>query len=344
MFISATPLEASKGLEPVVAALRAIGEPTRLRVLALLAEGELAVGEIALALGQSQPRVSRHLKLMTEAGVIERAPEGAWVFYRLPMRAGAERKLVESALGGLDKDDLVIARDRERLGSIRADREAAAAAYFEANAADWERVRALHLPDADVDRHILEVAGPGPFDLMVDVGVGVGRMIELFAPRIARAEGFDLSRQMLAIARANLDHAAPGKVSLRIGDAHDPPTAPDIADLVTIHQVLHFLSDPARAVRQAVRALKPGGRLVIIDFAPHELEFLREEHAHRRLGFSDAEIEAWCADAGAPMSGCATLAPERAGDLSVKIWTADKLGASSPESAADQRTIVEDVS
>lgn len=325
MFISPNQPDAgeTRETERVVSALRAAGEQTRLRALALLTEGELAVGELAQALGQSQPRVSRHLKLLTEAGLVERIPEGAWVFYRLPNTPTTERRLAHAALAMLDPNDPVLARDAERLAAIRTDREAAAADYFERNAADWERVRALHLPEADIDAAILAAAGPGPFDLMIDVGVGQGRMIHLFADRVRRAEGFDTSRQMLAIARASLDDLQ-AKASLRFGDAHDPPVTTGAADLVTIHQVLHFLSDPARAIKEAARALKSGGRLVIIDFAPHELEFLREEHAHRRLGFSESEIADWCAAAGVKKLKTTTLSAKRKDALDVKIWAGDK--------------------
>jgi ubiquinone/menaquinone biosynthesis C-methylase UbiE len=198
-----------------------------------------------------------------------------------------------------------------------------AAQYFERNAADWERVRALHLPEADIDSAILAAAGKGPFELMVDVGVGQGRMIQLFADRVRRAEGFDTSRQMLAIARASLDDLK-AKAAVRFGDAYAPPIEAGAADLVTIHQVLHFLSDPRRALAEAGRMLKRGGRLLIVDFAPHALEFLREEHAHRRLGFTDAEIADWCADAGIGKLKTTTLAPKKRGALTVKIWAGDK--------------------
>lgn len=324
MFISPIqPAPERREAQRVVGALRAAGEQTRLRVLALLTEGELAVGELAQALDQSQPRVSRHLRLLTEAGLVERAPEGAWVFYRLPRAHTTERHFADALLGMLDPADPTLARDAERLSVVRAMREAMAAQYFERNAADWERVRALHLPEADIDSAILAAAGEGPFELMVDVGVGQGRMIQLFAHRVRRAEGFDTSRQMLAIARASLDELK-SKAAVRFGDAYAPPIDAGAADLVTIHQVLHFLSDPARAVLEAARMLKPGGRLVIVDFAPHQLEFLREEHAHRRLGFADAEIAEWCAAAGVPNVKTTRLAAKKREALTVKIWAGDK--------------------
>jgi DNA-binding transcriptional ArsR family regulator/ubiquinone/menaquinone biosynthesis C-methylase UbiE len=337
MFISpiqeADALSDLRDADRVVGALRAAGEQTRLRALALLTQGELAVGELGLALGQSQPRVSRHLRLLTEAGLVERIPEGAWVFYRLAPARTPERALADAALALLDPADPVLARDAERLREIRAARETAAADYFARNAEDWERVRALHLPEADIDSAILAAAGPGPFELMVDIGVGAGRMIQIFAERARRAEGFDTSRQMLAIARSSLSGLAPVRASVRFGDAYDPPVEPGAADLVTIHQVLHFLSDPGRAVGEAARALKPGGRLVIADFAPHDLEFLREEHAHRRLGFSDAEIESWCAAAGIARVKTTTLAAKKKDALTVKIWAGEK-SATQAERAA----------
>lgn len=303
-------------------ALKAAGEPTRLRALALLARGELSVGELAQALSQSQPRVSRHMKLLTASGLAERAPEGSWAFYRLPAPGEPGRALADLLVGAIDLDEPAFKADLARLERIRAARAEAAEAYFGAVAAHWERVRALHLPDLDVDAAILAAAGPGPFDLLIDIGTGLGRMIRLFGDRVQRAEGIDTSRQMLAIARAQLADLPEGRWAVRHGDVYDPPAGLGQADLVTVHQVLHFLPDPGRAVEVAVRLLKPGGRLLLIDFAPHGLEFLREEHAHRRLGFSDSEIARWCAAAGAPLDGTTTLAPDKDGALTVKIWTA----------------------
>jgi ArsR family transcriptional regulator len=326
------PLAQRLSADRLLSALRAAGEPTRLRALALLAGGELAVGELAQALGQSQPRISRHLRLLVEAGLIDRLPEGAWVFYRLTEDPAA-RGLVDSLIARLDGADSALNRDAERLAEIRLAREAAAQAYFAANAADWDRVRALHLPDSDIEAAMLNAAGPGPFGLMVDVGVGAGRMLALFADRCTRLEGFDTSRQMLAIARAALDELPRGRAHVRHGDVYDPPIAPCAADLVTIHHVLHFLADPGRAISEAAALLRQGGRLVISDFAPHELEFLRTHHQHRRLGFSDAEIIAWCAAAGVNGVSAITLAPANAseiGRLTVKVWAGDLTGAAAP--------------
>jgi ubiquinone/menaquinone biosynthesis C-methylase UbiE len=251
------------------------------------------------------------------------------VFYRLPPEGTGERVLVDRLLGAVDADDPILAQDRARLAEIRAARAEAAQAYFARNAADWDRVRALHLPEADVESAMRAAAGPGPFDLMIDVGVGAGRMLAVFADRVRRAEGFDTNRQMLAIARAALAGLPEGRGAVRFGDIYAPPYPPARADLVTVHQVLHFLPDPGRAVAEAAGLLKAGGRLVVCDFAPHDLEFLRENHAHRRLGFADEEMMRWCATAGVPALTTTSLAPrhDKGPALTVKIWAGDKASA-----------------
>jgi SAM-dependent methyltransferase len=334
MFISPSPRGGGAagyqrlGLDLMVGALKAAGEPSRLRALALLAEGELSVGELSSALDQSQPRISRHMKLLTDLGLARRTPEGAWVFYGLPDEGGPARALIDGLIGALDRADPLLVADATRLAAIRAARDAAAQAYFARHAATWDKERGLHLPEADIDAAILAAAGAGPFGRVVDVGVGAGRMLRLFAPRAARLDGFDVNRQMLAVARAALADLPEGLLGLRHGDIYDPPIAVGEADLVVVHQVLHFLADPARAVGQAARLARPGGRIILVDFAPHDVEVLRAAHNHRRLGFADAEIAAWCAAAGAPLAATATLAPDRPGadKLTVKIWTAERLG------------------
>ncbi len=312
-------------MDRIVAVLRAFGEATRLRILALLARGELTVSELVQILGQSQPRVSRHLKLMAEAGVVERLPEGAWVFYRLTDDDPPTRRIADAAVAGLPGDDMTLRRDLERLETVKAARADAAASYFRAVALDWDRIRALQLAEAQVEDAMRAAAGDGPFAFMIDVGTGTGRVIELFADQAERAVGIDLSHEMLTIGRANLAKAGLAHCSVRHADLYALPFDDGVADLVTIHQVLHYLDDPGLAVAETARTLAPGGRILIVDFAPHGHEFLRDEHAHRRLGFSDDEVRDWAAVAGLTLDDPVALEPKKDG-LTVKIWTARLAG------------------
>jgi ArsR family transcriptional regulator len=303
--------------------LRAAGEPTRLRILALLAREELAVLELCRVLDQSQPRVSRHLKLLAEAGLVERFPDGAWVFYRLTA-AGQAAELVAETLARIEADDPVLARDAEQLSRVRAERAADAAEYFARNAARWDEIRSLYVAESDVEQAILEAAGPGPFKRLIDLGSGTGRMLTLLAPRVEQALGLDLSQQMLNIARNHVAEAGLERCELRHGDIFGTRLPGASADLVVVHQVLHYLADPAAAVREAGRIVAAPGKLIIVDFAPHGLEFLREQHQHRRLGFSDAEMKRWLGEAGFPSVQGRALPPTQKEGLTVKIWTAER--------------------
>lgn len=307
--------------DEAVDALRAAGEPTRLRILSLLAAEELSVMELSRILEQSQPRVSRHLKLMTEAGLIERFPDGAWVFYRLATD-GDHRRMVEAVLDLLG-DSGQPDRDFQRLADVRAEREAAALAYFERIAPRWDEIRSLYAPELTVEAAVETAAGPGPFERVVDLGTGSGRMLTLFGKKAKCAIGLDLSQQMLNIARANVSRAGLDKIELRHGDIFSTRLPSGTADLVLVHQVLHYLSDPKAAVGEAARLVAPGGRLLIVDFAPHDLEFLRAEHRHRRLGFSDEEMDRWLEEAGLSAKAPAALKPAEQG-LTVKIWTGER--------------------
>jgi ArsR family transcriptional regulator len=303
--------------------LRAAGEPTRLRILALLAREELAVLELCGVLDQSQPRVSRHLKLLAEAGLVERFPDGAWVFYRLT-GAGQAGELVREVLQRTDPADPVLTRDAERLSAVFAERGAAASDYFARNAARWDEIRSLYVAEGDVEAAILKAAGPGPYRKLVDLGSGTGRMLTLLGPQAQSALGLDLSQQMLNIARGHVGTAGLKACELRHGDIFGTRLPDGDADLVVVHQVLHYLADPAAAVKEAARITAAGGKLIIVDFAPHKLEFLREQHQHRRLGFSDAEIRRWLAEGGLNGFAAETLRPVKAGGLTVKIWTATR--------------------
>ncbi len=309
--------------DQAVGVLRAAAEPTRLRILALLAREELAVLELCRILGQSQPRVSRHLKLLAEAGLVERFPDGAWVFYRLT-RGVAQRGFADEALAMIAAEDATLAADASRLAGVAEGRAAQAGAYFARNAERWDEIRSLYTAEAAVEAAILEMAGPGPFERLVDLGSGTGRMLTLLGDRARTSIGLDLSRQMLNIARSHVASAGLASCELRHGDILATGLPEGEADLVVVHQVLHYLSDPAAAAAEAARLTAPGGRVIIVDFAPHDLEFLRVEHQHRRLGFSDVEIAGWLRAAGLGDMDVETLPPQdetgSGRGLTVKIW------------------------
>jgi ubiquinone/menaquinone biosynthesis C-methylase UbiE len=304
-------------------ALRAAGETTRLRILALLAEAELTVSDLTDILRQSQPRISRHLKLLAEAGLVERFREGSWAFFRLGERSGGAA-LAHELIERLDSSDATIARDRERLAAVRASRASAALDYFNRHAAEWDRIRKLHVADASVEDAIRAALADRAFRSLLDLGTGTGRMLELFGPDLERGLGLDLSHDMLALARARLDRAGLRHCSVRQGDIYDLALPRDSFDVVIIHQVLHFLDDSLRAITAAARVLRPGGRLLVVDFAPHDLEFLRDEHAHRRLGFAPETVTQWLTAAGLEFVEQKTLAPEQNSDgkIAVSLWLA----------------------
>jgi ArsR family transcriptional regulator len=310
-------------VETVITALKAAGEATRLRILALLGQAELTVKDLTAILGQSQPRISRHLKLLAAAGLIDRHPEGAWVFYRLADE-GPARRLVGDLFQLIDGDDPVLARDRERLAAVKREHAEAAQRYFAANATEWDTMRALHVAEDAVEAAMQEALGTRVFDSLLDLGTGTGRLLELFAPLYRRAIGIDASSDMLAVARANLDRAGITNAQVRLGDVHHLPFARNSFDVVTIHQVLHYLDDPEQAIAEAARVMRPGGRLMVVDFAPHHLEFLRERHAHRRLGFAHQAMRQWLEAPGLSQESVRDLpAGDRAGDkLTVTLWLA----------------------
>ena len=314
-------------IEPLITALRAVAEPTRLRLLALCAHGDLTVSELVEIMSQSQPRISRHLKLLTDAGLLDRKREGSWVFYGLVHR-GAGAPLVRCLLDLLpDKmnDDEQLARDIARLDAVKRKRDQAAQAYFRSNAGAWGKLRSLHTDEKEVEQAQLHMLfGDGTANKvedLLDIGTGTGRMLEVFGPHIERGEGIDLSAEMLAMARSNLDLAGMGHCTVRQADIYQIPFATASFDVVTIHQVLHFLDRPAQAITEAARVLRPGGRLLLVDFAPHELEVLRLEHSHRRLGFTDDEIAIWFDAGGMDLIDLTHLPGD---PLTVSLWMGRK--------------------
>lgn len=313
-----------QGMEELLVGLRAVAETTRIRILFVLSHGELNVSELTHILDQSQPRVSRHLKLMTEAGLVSRHKEGNWVLFRLREEGlgGAVSRAVVDMLPGQES---LLSADLGRLEEVRKLRSAKAAAYFSANAAEWEKLRSLHVREEDVELAMAELIGHTKINSLVDLGTGTGRILELFAPLANNLFGIDDSREMLAIARANLEQKSLRHAQLRQSDIYALPFADHLADLVTIHQVLHYLDDPFKAILEAKRILSPKGRLLIVDFAPHELEELREKQAHRRLGISAEQMTGWLAKAGLILERQNVLPPpwlKSGTGLTVSLWLA----------------------
>lgn len=298
--------------------LRAASDATRLRVLTLLRSMELSVGELAQVLDQSQPRVSRHVKILCDAGLAVRRKEGSWVFVALGTLA-----VVNPLLAALDAwmpaDDAATADDRARLAAVRADRTAAAASWFEAHAGEWDAIRSLHIAEEQVEAAMIAALGSAPIALLVDIGTGTGRMLELFGPQAAQAIGIDRSSEMLRLARAKLTERGIDQAELRQADIYALPLDTAVADAAVLHHVLHFVQHPGAAIEEAARVLQPGGRLLICDFAPHEREELRQRDAHARLGFSDEQMLSWFASVGLAPVSTRTLG---GGELTVKLWMA----------------------
>ena len=303
-------------MDALLTGLRAAGEPTRLRLLALCAHGELSVTELTQILGQSQPRVSRHLKLLVEAGLLVRFREGSLVFYRIA-ESGEAAHLARTLVDMLPGDNTELNRDLSRLDKTRQKRAQVAQKYFQDNAGDWNKIRALHVPEADVESRLLALVGKNPIGSYLDIGTGTGRMLELFAGQIERGIGIDLSSEMLAIARTQLEHNDYRHIQVRKGDMYNMPIDDRSIDLATLHLVLHYSLEPAIVIAEAARTLKRGGRLVIVDFAPHREEHLRTDHKHQRLGFSDSEITSAMQQAGLKPGKTESLAGE---PLTVKLW------------------------
>ena len=301
-------------MDAFLGTLRALADPSRVRILLLVRRMELSVGEIAAVLGQSQPRVSRHIRILADAGLVNRAKEGAWVFVRLGDAARAEPVL---ALFDALASDAGVA-DQERLAAVRAERAAAADAWFAAHAEDWDRERALYVAETAVEAAIAKALEAGSLGHLLDIGTGTGRMIELLGSRATSALGVDRSPEMLRLARGRIEGAGLAHGVVRRSDMYALPPADGSIDTVIIHQVLHFADDPAAVVAEAGRVLAPGGRLLVVDFMPHGREELRSQQRHLRLGFADDQMLEWMAAAGLAGRVAARLPDPHA--IGVTLW------------------------
>lgn len=303
-------------MEELLQGLRAAAEPTRLRIVALCAHAELSVSDLTQILGQSQPRVSRHLRMLLDAGLLQRHREGTFAYFRLAAghrTDGLARLIVDL----LPPDDPIVTLDLERLQAIKEARAQQAMAYFAANAEDWDRIRVLHADDEAVEAALLGAVGPNPIGRLLDLGTGTGRILELLGQRADHAVGVDLSREMLNVARSKLERSHLNQIQIRHGNLYQLPFPNSSFDIAVMHQVLHFLEDPGEALAETARVLVPGGRLFIVDFEQHDLDDLARNHAHRWLGFTADQVESWLTKAGCAVDPVQRLAGE---SLNILLW------------------------
>jgi ubiquinone/menaquinone biosynthesis C-methylase UbiE/DNA-binding transcriptional ArsR family regulator len=308
-------------LDTLLVGLRAAGEHTRLRILALCARGELSVTELTQILGQSQPRVSRHLKLMVEAGLLERLPEGTQVYFQLSDSTAAS-KIAHALVSLIPDSDAALSRDFSRLQQVRDTRAQKAQDYFQDVAKSWDSIRAMHVSQQQLEQTLFETVGEDFNGELLDIGTGTGRVLEILASRVTRGVGVDMSSGMLAVARTNLERADLKHIHVRKGDMYQLPVEDSSFDLAILHMVLHYSDNPAEVIREASRVLKPDGRLIVVDFAAHAEEYLRTEYQHHRLGFSDTEIRQCFKNAG--ISAQADTRQLVGDPLTVKFWLAQK--------------------
>lgn len=315
-------------MDDVLDTLRAAADPTRLRILTLLESGELTVSELVTILGQSQPRVSRHLKVLVDAGLLERFREGSWVFHRLSLGAGGVR--ARALVHLVPHDDPGRLQDGARLAEIELDRAKAAEDYFAKYAPEWDRLRQLDVDEEAVATLVREMLPLTAQQKLLDLGTGTGRMLQVLGPDVGEALGLDNSHEMLAVARSNVKRWGLANCQVRQADILALPLVYGTFDAVVVHQVLHFLDRPWTAISEAARTLAPGGRLLIVDLGPHDVEELRQQHAHRRLGFADEEVQEWLQAQGLAVETIRHLP----GKLGVTIWLARRIGA--PAHLTDQ--------
>ena len=324
----------------IEAIFRALADPTRLRIMRLLGAMELAVGELAQVLGQSQPRVSRHVGILCDAGLAQRRREGSWVFLRAAEQDTGQSALnagIESLLSDAEREDAEFAAlcqdDRRKLNAIRSARESSAEDYFARHAADWDELRSLHSPDQTVENALRAALGEGTLGSVLDIGTGTGRMAELFADRSDHIVALDKSLEMLRVARAKLQHLPAQQVELVQGDFSDLPFEAERFDTVLLHQVLHFAQNPGEVLEQAATVTREGGRIAIVDFAAHAHDEFREKHAHARLGFDDEQMIELLEDAGYALKHSEALEGK---ELVVKIWLAEKGAGAQPQAHEDE--------
>jgi len=269
--------------EGLVEALRAMADPLRLRILAVLGQEELAVGELAEVLAISQPRVSHHLRMLREAGLVHVRREGAWTFCSLePLAQGGPAEGLLQALGQALGPDGPDEADRARLERVLGARRERTRSFFDEAAGRWESFEPRFEGSGLRQQALSLLLGDGL--VLADIGCGTGFMAQELVRRAAKVILVDPSAAMLEKARTGLDRNLAARVEFRVGDLERLPLAAEEVDGAFANLVLHHVSDLAATLSELARILRPGGTLVVSDLLPHDEEWLREEQADLRLG------------------------------------------------------------
>ncbi len=305
-------------MEKLLQGLRAAAEPTRLRIIALCGHAELSVTELVMILGQTQPRVSRHLKLLVEGGLLQRNKEGNRAYYRLSTEAeGADlARMLNDLMPG---EDEVHALDLSRLSSVKADRVRYAESFLDPYSQEIIELRGMWPPDEVIDKCILALLKDRSIQNLLDLGTGAGRILRTIAPFVEKGTGIDNSLEMLSIARARLDQDGIKNCQVRVGDMYRLPFKKNSFDLITINSLLRYADEPKKVIAEAARVLEKKGALLIVDLAAHDLSALRDEYGHSWLGFSEAEMVEMLSEENLTVDRVKHIDGQK---LSVCIWLA----------------------
>ena len=281
-----------KSYDDYIDALRAISEPTRFRLTRLCAQGELTVSELMRIVGQSQPRVSRHLKLLQDAGVLESFREQHWVFYRVAQNSPSQQ-LVSDLLQHLPADDDLMDFDQTRLNELRDARAKLSEEFVETEVPDWLRLHEYHGDELRFGDAVRDALAGREVGHLLDIATGTGRMLKIAGPLAESGVGIDLSKKMVMVARNALAEADLPHLTVRQEDMYQMRFPARHFDTVTIDQVLYFASNPDALIREATRVLKPSGRLLLVAFT--EAANAKTPPA---VSIAISDIRSWLEDAG----------------------------------------------
>lgn len=275
--------------------LKALADPCRLRLVAVLLRAEFTVQELTQILDMGQSRISRHLKILSEAGVLSVKRQGTWSYYRVgedsaffcAIRPAFERELEQLPQRREDLAAVALALEARRRRSLE---------FFDQHARTWDVLSRTLLPVPQYQERLLSLVPT--VDTLLEIGVGTGALLPDLSRRAAKVIGVDHSPAMLDEARRRLDHAGNSAAELRLGEMTHLPLADGGAGCVVANMVLHHAADPQAVLAEITRVLKPGGILVLADLARHEREWAREQLADQWLGFEEEELRGWLQGAG----------------------------------------------